>query len=50
MTEYVGGIEIDSSGPTATGLYNAIKSAYNFIYINRCTYFVGSFINYLHNN
>jgi leucine dehydrogenase len=34
MTEYVGGIEIDSSGPTATGLYNAIKSAYNFIYIN----------------
>ena len=34
MTKYVGGIEIDSSGPTATGLYNAIKSAYNFIYIN----------------
>jgi len=34
VTEYVGGIEIDSSGPTATGLYNAIKSAYNFIYIN----------------
>ena len=33
-TNYVGGIEIDSSGPTATGLYNAIKSAYNFIYIN----------------
>ena len=29
-TNYVGGIEIDSSGPTATGLYNAIKSAYNF--------------------
>ena len=34
MTEYVGGIEIDSSGPTATGLYNAMKSACDFIYIN----------------
>ena len=34
MTKYVGGIEIDSSGPTAIGLYNAIKAAYDFIYIN----------------
>jgi len=33
-TEYVGGIEIDSSGPTATGLYTAIKAACDFIYIN----------------
>lgn len=34
VTNYIGGIEIDSSGPTATGLYNAMRSACDFIYIN----------------